>query len=607
MRVRVPAAPGSPSTIHHSTFALGTAVVTVAVLVSANTLANGLVWDDRIVLTRQLLAFRDLGDLILPPRNIPQFSPDYYRPLTTVTYVVDRALGGASPYVFHLSVLVYHVVATYLVFRLGVALFGDMALALPAAALGALLFAVHPIHAESVAWGAGRSDVLAGCFSLAAAVAYLHPRWTPARRATVAAALAFAAVLAKETAIALFLILPASDLVLGRTSAPVASAGGRAERRRQRDRPQSRRFPMVQYVPFAVALLTYATLRRVALGSMWGPGNAARLDIASQMLAAIGLYAQKLVLPIRQCAYISDLPTGPLALLSAGVLVCAALAACVLTWRRDARPATFLLIWIALTLAPSLAIVIKIPAAPVAERYLYLPSIGLCVLFGYVAAGLLRRAVSTRARAAVGVGLAVILGSAAVATIQRNTVWHDDLRLWQDTAQKNTIDGLPVRSLAAAYLDRGDAAQAAAYFQMALQRRNDQHGLFIIYNNLGSLAMREQKLEDAERHYTTALSIDPQAPDCLFNLGLIALTRAMDSGSTHDPSWKREQAEHARQLFERAAALSPLDPDIQVALGQTLTALGEPDGARARYQRALQLGLTTTTETAVRKLLADLQ
>ena len=148
-------------------------MVVLAAAVYLNALGNGLVWDDPIILTRQLLAFQSLHDLIFLPRNIPQFSPDYYRPLTILTYLVDRAVGGPNPFMFHFSVAVFHVVATYLVFRLGLILFRAPGTATATAAFGAALFAVHPIHSESVAWGAGRSDVLACAFALAGTCVYL--------------------------------------------------------------------------------------------------------------------------------------------------------------------------------------------------------------------------------------------------------------------------------------------------------------------------------------------------------------------------------------------------------------------------------------------------
>ena len=94
-----------------SPFAVGGAVAALAAVAYVNALANGLVWDDPIVLERQLLAFRSVHDLIFTPRNIPQYSPDYYRPLTTLSYLVDRAIGGSSPFLFHFSVVLYHVLS----------------------------------------------------------------------------------------------------------------------------------------------------------------------------------------------------------------------------------------------------------------------------------------------------------------------------------------------------------------------------------------------------------------------------------------------------------------------------------------------------------------
>src|SRR3990172_7771686 len=87
---------------------MGAAVVVLAALAYVNALGNGLVWDDPIVLTRQLLAFQSVRDLIFLPRNIPQFSPDYYRPLTVASYLIDRAVAGSSPFMFHFSVVLWH-------------------------------------------------------------------------------------------------------------------------------------------------------------------------------------------------------------------------------------------------------------------------------------------------------------------------------------------------------------------------------------------------------------------------------------------------------------------------------------------------------------------
>jgi Tfp pilus assembly protein PilF len=582
------------------------AVGALAAVVYVNALANGLVWDDPIVLNRQLLAFRNLHDIIFTPRNIPQYSPDYYRPLTTLSYLLDRAIAGNAPFMFHLSVVIYHAVATSLVFRLGLVLFGTAATALPAAAFAAALFAVHPIHSESVAWGAGRSDVLACGFSLLAVLVYRRANWTAWRRALVAAGLVLVAALAKETAASFFVLVPAMDSVLGRLASPTTvPTGSRAERRRREPAPPTAQVSRLPYLPFAVTLMLYVGLRQAALGTLVGESRASGIAVLASVIGALGVYLGKLVLPIAQCAFISDLPSGPLALAAIMVLVACLVAATWVTWCRGQRLVTFLLLWIGLTLAPSLTIVAKIPTAPVAERYLYLPSVGFCLLAGYGAVMLVERSGHRVGRTIVVTAMALLLSAAAVATVQRNAVWRSNLSLWADTAEKNTTDGLPARSLGAAYLEQGDHAKALQYFHLALQRRNDALGRFVIYNNLGSLAMAEQRLDDAEQDYRTALTLNPSAPDTLFNLGLIALTRATDKQAS-DQAAKHDQALRARQLFEQALQQHPLDTDIIIALGQTLSALEDPRGARAQYERALQLGLPASTAASVRQLLAAL-
>src|SRR5512144_2252238 len=133
-----------------------------AFLAYANSLRNGFVWDDPIILTRQLVVFRSAGEVLAPPRDIPQFSPDYYRPLTIATYLLDRAVGGGAAFPFHLSVVLAHTATSVLVYALALQLFAagrtaKRTAAVPAGAgaslvaqIGALsagaLFALHPIH-----------------------------------------------------------------------------------------------------------------------------------------------------------------------------------------------------------------------------------------------------------------------------------------------------------------------------------------------------------------------------------------------------------------------------------------------------------------------------
>src|SRR5262249_52843591 len=135
--------------------------------------------------------------------QIPRY---YYRPLIFVSYLVDRALGGEAPFWFHLSVVAFHALNCLLVFRLAQHLFRDD---VTIAAGSALLFAVLPTHVESVAWMAGRSDVIV-CTFLLLTVLLLMQR--PAAWSAWLGGVTFLlALLAKEMAIAALLVVPTLD------------------------------------------------------------------------------------------------------------------------------------------------------------------------------------------------------------------------------------------------------------------------------------------------------------------------------------------------------------------------------------------------------------
>ncbi len=251
-----------------------------ALLVYGNSLSNGFVWDDPIILTRQLTVFRTVGDVLVPPRDIPQFSPDYYRPLTIATYLLDRAAGGGAPFAFHLSVVLAHAATSVLVYLLALQLLGSSmprqpvpltaaarrrSSALAGAAAAGALFALHPIHTESVAWAAGRSDVLATGFMVATLL--LQPRARRSWIASTAAGLcALAALGSKETAVALYPLMFLREVM-----------GPLAERRDLRAWVRGYAGPLI-------AAAVYLLLRRNALGELDRLGT--RRAAAGRALAA---------------------------------------------------------------------------------------------------------------------------------------------------------------------------------------------------------------------------------------------------------------------------------------------------------------------------------
>jgi len=574
---RLPAAAAPPARSGPA-WAAALAVALAALVTYANSLGNGFVWDDPIILERQLVAFRGIGDVLAPPRDIPQFSPDYYRPVTIASYLFDRAVGGERPVVFHLSLVLTHAAAALLLWALAAQLLADRRGGHVGALAAGLLFAVHPIHSESVAWVAGRSDVLATAFLLAALV--LHGRMPWSWRGGLASGVAAAGALgAKEAGVALYPLLFLRDLLL----APARRSLGTWLR---------------GYAGVAVAGLVYILLRRHALGEFVGtaPGITPAPRPLLEIAAAVGVYVGKLLWPWPLNAYIDQIAVGPLSLGLAALFV-AALAAAAWRWRAggDALP-LFALAWVGLTLTPSLAILWKIPDAPLAERYLYLPSAGLCLLVGALAAQAWAGAASALARTALAGGAAAVLGAAVLATAARNPVWRDDVALWVDTEAHSQVSGMAARNLGTAYQKAGRITEARAAFARALALRNDPGGLQTIHTNLGTLALLDGDYAAARAAYERALAATPDAPDTLFNLGLVVL---QGGGSTPDA------ARAALPHFERAGQLNPHDADFETALAQAYLILGERQRGCEHLRRAQILRPSERTAAGIQQLLAD--
>jgi tetratricopeptide (TPR) repeat protein len=157
---------------------------------------------------------------------------------------------------------------------------------------------------------------------------------------------------------------------------------------------------------------------------------------------------------------------------------------------------------------------------------------------------------------------------------------------------------MPLRSLATAYQAAGRKDEARRFFEAALERRNSPLGQLVIHNNLGTLEMLDGRLSEAEQHYRKALELEPDAPDALFNLGLVILE---SRGRT------RAAAEQAFPYLSRALAISPFDPDVQAAVGQAKALLGDMPAAIEHLQRALELGLNPVSAKRVESLLSTLR
>jgi Flp pilus assembly protein TadD len=506
----------------------------------------------------------------------------HYIPVAWMTLGLDYLLWGLDPFGYHLTNLLLHAVNAALVYLLAVRL---LALALPAAApsglaihlgagLAALLFSVHPLRAESVAWITERRDVLSGCFYLLALLLYLRAVTAPEeglRRGGSywgSVACFGLALLSKSMAVSLPVVLLLLDVYPLRrlAGAPGRWLAGPA------------RAVVMEKIPFVLLSLAASV---GALLALFRTDNATPLDRMGLLertaisLYALAFYVWKSVVPANLSPiYPLPEPLDPWAwpfLLSGAVVASIAAAALVLRRRWPALLAA----WIAyvVVLLPVLGIVHN-GHQIAADRYTYLSCVGWAVLAGAGLASLwARRALpATRALRIPTTGVALIaVAVLGFLTWNQVRVWRDSESLWSHA--------LAIRPSAIAHGNlgltlalKGDVAPAIEHYREALRispRAADVH------NNLGIALMAQDRPADALQHYREALKLRPRHAEAHNNLGL-ALARA-------------GQLQPAIEHYREALRIRPHYAEAHTNLGAALDEAEAGDEALRHLREALRL------------------
>lgn len=510
-------------------------------------------FDDAIALSGDARAvLDDDGGLTIPargPADIFRFTPGReYLPVRDLSYAIDRALyGGWRPGGFHLTNLAIHIASGLLLARLAVAL----GAAATGAHLAAAIFLLHPIQTESVAWIAGRKDLLAAAFALASWLAYAR-----GRRAA-SAALFLAAALSKATVAALPLVF-------------IAAGIARDASRRGAPAPALRAHVVRAAPHLAIAALAAA----LQLATSRGAGMLRPLEergaLESILLACKlpFLYAAQIAWPAKlHLLYSPALPRpGDAAswLAPLGLLGAAALAARIARARPLAATgvAAFLLL-----LLPTLGLVPF--QVLMADRYAHLPLAGVAL-----AAAALWPARWSGARARVPAAAAACLLAAALALAARREAlaWRDSETLWtreiaRDASHADAWMNLGTHYLAQARAreatgDAGAARERARDAVAALERaaRTDPASVGARVNWALAAALAGDHAT-ALRAIALATSLEPRNPLVLYN-GACVRARAGDiDGALGDLSRALDAGFDERKRLESDPDLEPLRSD----------------------------------------------
>jgi protein O-mannosyl-transferase len=551
-----------------------------------------LVWDDPLVFDRQLAAFKSIGDVFFPPENIFQWSNDYYRPVVILSYMLDlRLYGDAYVAGLHSSNVLYHVITTFFVWLLACRLLQHLPNSSVGAMLAAAIFAVHPIHTESVSWITGRSDVLATLFLVPSVTLALLWRDTGAKWAlALGGVLYMLALLSKEVAVAALIMIPAALLL-------IPSPGNL---QRSSDDTLNGKNNSVQLMWLGTAAMLFCVtafylLLRETDGVAYGhPLNLAWAEYLARFEKSTAYYFIKVIVPWPQSNHVAwESTPGSIVIIGVFLIAISLLALSISVWRRHRDGSLlFALMWFGITLAPSIAVAVrKISGTPLAERYLYLPSIGMALLLGLACC----QPYFGKWAKSITWAVALLIIAYSVTTIERGIIWTSNLKLWTDTTAKVPSHGEPWNLLGIEYLAQRKYEKALDAFQHAIEEQNSAAGRSYAKRNIAIVYHYQNDLRRAEEYYLAALDEIPNNPEAFHGLGVVYLTQAEQ---LHKEGGQKIQLDRKLTLavtnFESALRLNPFHPLARWGLvtalahqGQRYERRGKADQAVVLYRSAL--------------------
>jgi tetratricopeptide (TPR) repeat protein len=513
-----------------------------------------------------------------------------WHPLTMLTHMLDCQFFGLNAGRHHLTNLLLHAANSLLLFYV----LKRMTRALWRSAAVAALFALHPLHVESVAWIAERKDVLSTLFALLTLWAYASyteaakaPAARPARRLFYGLTLVFFALglMSKPMLVTLPFVLllldfwPLERWSLARLKPSALKAkAGKPVALAQPAASRSLRWLALEKAPFlalsaVVSWITFAVQKHG--GAMLSVSN---WPIGSRMQNALVSYVRyigKMFWPRKLAALYLRTGDWP-----AWQVVCATLALLAITAlvAAQGRRRPYLAIgwfWYLGTLIPVIGVV-QVGMQTIADRYTYLPLVGLFIILAWGACDLALRWQLPRF---IPAGLAAAALAACMAlTARQITYWKNSETLFQRMIAATQNNYMAHYNLGNYYSRHNRAEDAIANFREALR---EEPNYADAHNNLGGVLLEEKKYDEAISHYTDALAL------CLDYTQYFNLANAQaDAASARGDSVLFAQAV---QNYQQALKLKPDATDVFNNLGMTLAAAGKTDEAIAQFRAALQL------------------
>lgn len=543
-------------------------LVIVGLAVYINSLSNGFVYDDLVVIVENKYIKN-------PLKNLPSlFNASYfkiaggeagYRPIATLSYYLIFAFAGSNPFYFHLVSVLIHIANACLVYLFCFQVLPNKSHAL----LAGLLFVCHPALTEAVDCISFNEDLLAALFFLLSLILYIKATDNQAKIVVYVLSLLsyFLGLLSKEMAITLPGVILLYD---------VAFRGNGKNSLALKEILHTIRLGGFYYSGYIAISLIYLVLRFSVFYQAKGSIEAHYGSLVDRIVflpAHIFSFIKLAFAPFNlSAAHVFVYPHSYFEITNiVGFTVVCGLIVFSFYLYKWSKVIFFGIWWFVLTLFPVYNLIEIFH--PFAERFVYIPIIGFCMSIPALIDALLTRIIrKPAAKLAARVVVVLILGVYAATTIPRNRDWKDGMTLWSKTVLTSPGSAIAHGNLGRAFQDLKKFDEAIQAYAKTIEINPSD---FKAYHNLGVVYEHQGATDEAVQHYEKAIEIYPQYVDAYFNLANIYYKKgALDNAIAH---------------YKKVIELQPEDFEARNNLGVAYAMQGKLDNAISEWEKVLEI------------------
>jgi tetratricopeptide (TPR) repeat protein len=529
-------------------------IVIITAITFSPVIKNGFtLWDDNIyILENTLVKELSLENI----RNIfTTFTLGNYHPLTLLSFSIEYYFFGPNPHVYHSTNLILHILNCILVFLLIFMLSRNISVSL----LAALVFGLHPLRVESVAWVSDRKDLLCAFFFLISIIGYLYYQRKKYLKYYILSLAAFAlSLLSKAMAITLPIVLIILDYFFDR---------------------KFKSKMILEKIPYFIMAMTAGIINICARQGYQFTLQEGAFSVFQRILINIHRFVfyfiMRMIVPMK-LSFLKPYVKGILPLpfyvfIIAALIIIAVLAYIVIASAKRTRYLVFGSLFMIITLSPVLMVTVLGYSA---DRFTYLASIGLCFIASQAFFDIYNRYLKKKktAKTAAIFALCGIVGLFSFISWKRCAIWKDSISLENYFVENYPEDPRVYLNRGVAYEERGDHEKAIADYSKSLSIKPDY---IEVYLRRGIAYLNKGQYDQAIRDLNRTIALDPGFSKAYFHRGIV-----------HDLCGEYDQA-----IADFTRALD-IDPGLEAAFynrGAIYLKTGNPTNAIADFDRAIAL------------------